>query len=107
MFGANSLRTCLHAPHGGVGSLSSVAIAISSNSVSPCETADATARVSAQIASPYAEFSMLQPVTSCPSRVRRAAPTRKFEYGAYALSSARIAASRREALDFAVTAIRR
>src|SRR2546423_109674 len=97
MFGANSFNTCLHAPHGGVGSLSSVAMAISSKSVSPCETAEATARVSAQIASPYAEFSMLQPVITSPLLVRSAAPTRKFEYGAYALSSARRAASRREA----------
>src|SRR5205085_10078487 len=94
MFGANSLSTCLQAPHGGVGSLSSVAIAISSKSLSPCETAEATARVSAQIAWPYAEFSMLLPTTISPRRVRNAAPTRKCEYGAYALFSARSAASR-------------
>src|SRR3954465_8063570 len=96
MLGANSLRTCRHAPQGGVGSLSSVAIAISSKSLSPCETADATARVSAQMAWPYAEFSTLHPTTTSPRRVRSAAPTRKLEYGAYALSSARSSASRRE-----------
>src|ERR671936_2975466 len=61
MFGANSFSTWRHAPQGGVGSLSSVAMAISSKSVSPCDTAEAIARVSAQIACPYAEFSMLHP----------------------------------------------
>src|SRR6266545_7673989 len=91
--GANSLIVCLQDPQGGDGSSDSLAIAISSNDVSPCATAAATATRSAHSASPYAAFSTLQPVTISPLEASTAAPTRKREYGAYAFSIAAKAAS--------------
>src|ERR1700693_341866 len=48
---------------------------------------------SAQMVSPYVAFSTLQPEKILPEVLRKAAPTRKFEYGAWAFSLACLAAS--------------
>ncbi|GAG72392.1 unnamed protein product, partial [marine sediment metagenome] len=52
----------------------------------PFETAFEIATLSAQIVKPYDEFSTLQPLYTFPDLVNKAAPTLKFEYGAYAFS---------------------
>jgi hypothetical protein len=58
----NSLRTCLHAPHGETGGLTAVEITIVLNDLSPDDTAAATALRSAQIVKPYDLFSTFEPV---------------------------------------------
>src|SRR5207253_8883985 len=80
--GLNSARTCRQPPQGMAGSLESVTIAIAANSLSPAETAAATAASSAQTVRRKERCSTLHPVNILPDFVRRAAPTKKFEYGA-------------------------
>jgi hypothetical protein len=49
-----------------------------------CATAEKMAVLSAQFVIPYEAFSTLQPEKISPLVVKIAAPTRKFEYGAWA-----------------------
>src|SRR5438093_9844858 len=81
-------------PQGGVGSSASVAIAMASNERMPRATAVATAARSAQMPAGNDAFSTLHPSVMLPSAARSAAPTRKFEYGAYARVIAPCARSR-------------
>src|ERR1700726_2670193 len=60
---------------------------------SPSLTALKIATRSAHVVSPYVAFSTLHPPKILPEALRRAAPTRKFEYGACAFSLACLAAS--------------
>src|SRR6202030_602754 len=82
--GLNSANTCRQAPHGTVGSLLSVAIAINRKSVFPEQIAAATAARSAQMVSPKDAFSTFAPTNTLPDAVKTAAPTLNPEYGAYA-----------------------
>src|SRR6202795_5048361 len=63
------------------------------NPRSPSLSALKIATRSAQIVSPYVAFSTLQPPKILPEVLRKAAPTRKLEYGACAFSRACLAAS--------------
>ena len=47
--------------------------------------------LSAQLVAPKEEFSILQPINTCPSVLKSAAPTAKCEYGEYEFSSASLA----------------
>ena len=47
--------------------------------------------LSAQLVAPKDEFSILQPINTCPSVLKSAAPTAKCEYGEYEFSSASLA----------------
>ena len=58
-------------------------IAIATNSLLPSDIALKIAVLSAQFVGVYAAFSILHPWYIVPSAARRAAPTLKFEYGAY------------------------
>src|SRR5215831_17544329 len=87
--------TCRQIPHGGVGSSASVAITIASKLRFPLVTAADKAFRSAQIPAGNEAFSTLQPSVTLPSVASTAAPTRNFEYGAYARSIAAKARSRK------------
>jgi hypothetical protein len=89
----NSQINCRHAPQGGVSTSVSVTTAMALKPRSPSLTALKIATRSAHIVSPYVAFSTLQPEKILPEMLRKAAPTRKFEYGACAFSLACLAAS--------------
>src|SRR4029077_4428999 len=89
----NSQMIWRQAPQGGVRVSVSATTAMASNPRSPSETALKMAVRSAQQVRPRVAFSTLQPVKTRPDLARRAAPTRKFEYGAWAFSRARLAAA--------------
>jgi hypothetical protein len=89
----NSIITCRQMPHGWIGRTVSATRASEEIVFSPANTALAIAILSAQIVAEYDEFSTLQPTKTRPELDNAAAPTLNFEYGAYALSRARVAAS--------------
>src|SRR5439155_24190226 len=89
----NSQMSWRHAPHGGVKASVSVTTAMASKPRSPSLIAVKMAMRSAQTVRPYVAFSTLQPPKILPEVARSAAPTRKFEYGAWAFSLACLAAS--------------
>src|ERR1700732_3315470 len=89
----NSHINWRHAPQGGVSISVSVKTAMALNPRSPSLTALKIATRSAQMVSPYVAFSTLQPAKIRPDVLRKAAPTRKLEYGACAFSRACLAAS--------------
>src|SRR3954453_14615427 len=97
--GLNSAMTWRHAPHGTAGVSAPAAIAIATNSRSPAATAAPMHTRSAHIVKPNEMFSTLTPVNTRPERVRRAAPTAKLEYGAYAARRAERAASKRSEIS--------
>ena len=78
----NSTKTCRHAPQGGtdVGDT----IAIDRQDRLPAAMAETAAVRSAHIVKPYELFSTLHPKNISPSVANNAAPTVKFENGAYA-----------------------
>src|SRR6267142_1512238 len=88
----NSQITWRHAPQGGVSLSVSVTTAMASKPRSPSLMALKMAMRSAQTVRPYVAFSTLQPPKILPDVARRAAPTLKLEYGAWALSRACLAA---------------
>jgi len=96
ILGENSAKTCRHAPHGITGSSESDTIIMAWNSLSPCCTAFPTQTRSAHIVSPKEIFSTLQPAKIRPETESKAAPTKNFEYGAYAHARAWAAISRSE-----------
>jgi hypothetical protein len=67
------------------------------NDRKPSDTALNRTVLSAHRVRLYELFSMLHPVKILPEEVRSAAPTRNFEYGAYALDLEDTAFSTREA----------
>ena len=69
------------------------ATAIVSILFSPSDIALTTATSSAQTVAGYDAFSILQPVYIFPESVISAAPTLKFDYGAYAFSAIFLAKS--------------
>src|ERR1700732_5506085 len=89
----NSHINWRHAPQGGVSISVSVTTAMALNPRSPSLTALKIATRSAHMVSPYVAFSTLQPPKILPDVLRKAAPTRKLEYGACAFSLACLAAS--------------
>jgi len=93
MFGSNSASTWRQAPHGDAGSCVSAAMTILVNSRQPAATAAKTALRSAQMVRPKLMFSTLQPSKTRPSLPTSAAPTKNFEYGAYARLATSIALS--------------
>src|SRR5260370_16789875 len=78
--------TCRQAPHGAHGTPWSLVTATARISMRGpnCATAENIAVLSAQLVIPYEAFSTLQPKKISPLVVRIAAPTRNFEYGAWA-----------------------
>src|SRR5229473_2276898 len=88
----NSQISWRQAPQGGVNVSVSVTTEMASKPRSPSLMALKMAMRSAQTVRPYVAFSMLQPPKILPDVARRAAPTRKLEYGAWALSRACLAA---------------
>src|SRR5260370_13629940 len=78
--------TCRQAPHGAHGMPWSCVTATERIWVRGpnCATAENIAVLSAQLVIPYEAFSTLQPKKISPLVVRIAAPTRNFEYGAWA-----------------------
>src|ERR1700719_91307 len=88
----NSQMICRQAPHGGVSVSVSATTAMASKPRSPSEMALKMAVRSAQHVKPSVAFSTLQPENTRPDFARSAAPTRKFEYGAWAFSRACLAA---------------
>src|SRR5215469_5129985 len=78
--------TWRHAPHGAHGApLSLVTTTASISIFGPnSATAEKIAVLSAQLVMPYDAFSTLQPAKIFPFVRRTAAPTWKFEYGAWA-----------------------
>src|SRR5205807_4224642 len=88
---ANSRKTWRQPPHGELGGDVSVHTATASSFSAPASTAAAIALRSAHTPSGYDAFSTFTPSKICPF-TRTAAPTRNFEYGAYA--RARAAAAR-------------
>src|SRR5882762_7674479 len=88
----NSQINWRHAPQGGVSVSVSVTTAMVSKPRSPSLIALKMAMRSAQTVRPYVAFSTLQAPKILPEVARRAAPTRKFEYGACAFSRACLAA---------------
>ena len=84
---SNSASLCLEIPHGNIAvsdSASIQATAIVLIFFSPSDIALTTATSSAQTEAGYDAFSMLHPEYTFPESVIKAAPTLKFEYGAYA-----------------------
>ena len=77
--GANSAKTCRHAPQGEIGSRESATIAIRINDRSPAVIAAVTAARSAQMVNPKERFSTLHPVKIRPFAQSNAAPTLKPE----------------------------
>lgn len=75
--GQNSLRTCLHAPHGGAGAEPEEAIQSSLQLFLPSRMAANAATRSAQMVNPKEAFSILHPEKIVPSVDARAAPTAK------------------------------
>src|SRR5579872_660910 len=84
--GPNSKITCRQAPQGEQATPWSLVTATASISIfgPSSATAEKMAVRSAQLVIPYEAFSTLQPLKICPLVRRMAAPTRKFEYGAWA-----------------------
>src|SRR5262249_18376808 len=80
-------------PHGMTGRPSPTA-STATSLPPPLASSALTSPHSAHSVSPYDAFSTLQPVSIRPSSVRPAAPTWKFEYGAYAWPAASRAAAR-------------
>src|SRR6202030_3503259 len=89
----NSQMSWRQAPHGDVSVAVSVTTAMASKPRSPSLMALKMATRSAQTVRPYVAFSTLQPPKILPEVARRAAPTRKLEYGAWAFSRACLAAT--------------
>ena len=89
----NSASICRHIPHGGAGGSRSLIITISSMDNFPYMLiSPASAARSAHIVAPKLAFSMLHPpIQASTPCALIAAPTRKLEYGAYALRYARSA----------------
>src|SRR6266849_8426776 len=88
----NSQTSCRQAPQGEVRASVSVTTAMASKPRSPSLMALKMAMRAAQTVRPYVAFSTLQPPKILPEAARSAAPTRKLEYGAWALSRACLAA---------------
>src|SRR6266446_10749731 len=88
----NSQVSWRQAPEGGVNVSVSVTTEMASKPRSPSLIALKMAMRSAQTVRPYVAFSTLQPPKILPEVARRAAPTRKLEYGACAFSRACFAA---------------
>src|SRR5229473_2969661 len=84
----NSQINWRQAPQGGVSVSVSVTTAMASKPRSPSLIALNMAMRSAQTVRPYVAFSTLHPPKIRPEVRRSAAPTRKFEYGAWAFSLA-------------------
>src|SRR5467141_2759401 len=99
----NSQINWRHAPQGGVSLSVSVTTAMASKPRSPSLMALKMAMRSAQTVRPYVAFSTLQPPKILPEVARSAAPTRKFENGACALSLACLAAEIRVSLSLKPT----
>src|SRR3981081_2281757 len=77
----NSQINWRQAPQGGVSASVSVTTEMASKPRSPAFMALKVSMRSAQTVRPYVAFSTLQPPKILPEVARRAAPTRKFEYG--------------------------
>src|SRR2546429_3954213 len=88
----NSQINWRQAPQGGVNVSVSVTTEMASKPRSPSLMALKMAMRSAHTVRPYVAFSTLQPPKILPEAARRAAPTRKLEYGACAFSRACFAA---------------
>src|ERR1700733_5008694 len=86
--------TWRHAPHGEQATSWSFTTETARISIlgPSCATAEKIAVRSAQFVIPYEAFSTLQPVKILPLVSRMAAPTRKFEYGAWAFFITLVAA---------------
>ena len=79
-----SHRSCRHRPHGIRGSPCLSTHTTATKRPPPLACRAETRPHSAHKARPYDAFSTLQPTTTRPSSTSPAAPTWKFEYGAYA-----------------------